>query len=202
MSRSLVVVDCETSALQPSRREVRGILANTPADIPYGVVTEVAWWNLDTDERGVFVPHHNVQWVRAYGEAKALSISGYLDRLVDAEQDHHGADTKVLHAQLSGNTMAGSNPSFDTRFLGPLFQSVPDLGGDPEPWHHRLFDLAAYAAGVMGVDPREMTGLAGICERLEVATPDHTAAGDVQATGECIKALMDRHALATTLSSP
>lgn len=199
MARSLIVVDCETSALRPTKRTTMGMFG-APSELPYGVPTEIAWWDLDTDEHGSFVPHHNIHWVRAYGDSKALSISGYLERLVDVEQDD-GTEVRALHERLSGNTMAGSNPAFDARFLAPLFDSVTVLRDNPEPWHHRLFDLAAYAAGVLGVDPREMAGLAGICERLEVAPPDHTAAGDVRATGECIKALVERHALAAALST-
>lgn len=194
MTRQLIVVDAETSALLPSRPAAGSMLfGEMPADTPYGVAVEVAWLNLDTGEGGTFVPKHRVHWVRAYGDPKSLTVCRYLERLVDVTHDD-GTEARRLHTQLLDNTLAGSNPAFDARFLPAVFKAAVGDGQDPEPWHHRLCDLAAYAGGVLGVDPRELPGLTAVCEKLGVAPPDHTAAGDVRATSECFLGLARRSA--------
>lgn len=181
--RAIVVVDLETSALEPDNR-ISGLFAGIPVGDVYGVAVEAAWWNLTTGEHGSFVPRHNVRTVRAYGAAGALTVCRYLERLADAPQDD-GTEAKRLHAQLDGNTLAGSNPAFDAAFLRQLF-AREDV---PAPWHHRLLDLSAYAAGYLDVPGNHLPGLARVCERLGVDRPDHTAAGDVRATGECLMKL-------------
>jgi hypothetical protein len=65
--------------------------------------------------------------------------------------------------------------------LAKLFARHPQVL-DPEPWHYRLWELAPYAAGVLGLD--YLPGLAELAEHLGVSEPDHSAAGDVTATGE------------------
>lgn len=190
-ARRVIVVDCETSSLAPDDR-LGGLIGAAPLGEHYGVVTEVAWHDLGSDERGVFVPRHDVRLVRAHGAIKALTISGYLERLAEAEQDD-GTEVRALHERLTGRAMAGSNPSFDARFLRQLFRAhgtAPGCpGANPEPWHHRLCDLAGYAAGRLGLAPGDLPGLARVCELLEVEPPDHTAAGDVRATVECLRRL-------------
>lgn len=185
MKRNLIIVDCETTGLDPKRH----------------MAVEVAWWNLDTDERGAFVPPHNWRDAVTDAELKALQINRYVDRLAAAAQDWDhkqawrlweqfgGPDPEVLDPGRVAHTLAGSNPAFDAAFLPevfkPLSKRVDDL--DLTPWHYRLWDLSAYAAGVLALD--ELPGLAKVCDLLNVAAPDHTAEDDVTATGDCFKAL-------------
>lgn len=167
-ARQLVVVDVESSGLRE-------------ADL----TVEVAWRNVDTGERGEFVPAHNTAWVLRFGQPTALEMNGYRERLLEAPQDD-GTEVARLHTALTGNCLAGSNPGFDWYMhLSRLFRRHR-LG---QPHHHRMPDISNYAAGVLGIDPRELPGLARVCELLGVEAPDHTAAGDVRATGECFDAL-------------
>lgn len=162
--RNLVVVDLETTGLSPERH----------------MIVEVAWWNLATDKHGRFVPPHDVSHALAFGDLPALEMNGYRERLADAPQ-YDGYEE--LYAELAGNTFAGSNPAFDTAFLRRVTFATP--------WHHRLADLAAYAAGAFALSPGEMPGLADVCERLGVHNPTaHTAEADVRATGQCFRQLL------------
>lgn len=190
MSRPVVVVDLETSALAPNEPPLGCATtwetwASGAFTSPYGAAIEVAWWNLATWGFGSFVPAHNVRAVRAFGSAEALVVSRYLERIADREQDN-GTAVAALHEQLRGATLAGANPAFDARFLRALFGRYHTTRDTPEPWHYRLLDVSAYAAGALGLPGGELPGLARVCELVDVDPPDHTAAGDVQACGECL----------------
>lgn len=176
--RHIVVVDVETNGLDFDRH----------------VAVEVAWHNLDTDERGSFVPPHNVSNVLATAEVQALQINRYIDRLADAEQDREGKGASLLWEQLCNNTLAGCNPGFDARFIAAMYEHDYDLDAHgidgPPSWHHRLADLSVYAAGVLGLALTELPGLSTVCELLHVEHLDpHTAAGDVDATVACFREL-------------
>lgn len=182
--RQIVVVDVETSGLDPEHH----------------TVVEVAWWNLTTDVFGSFVPPHLPREVLSEADFSALRVNRYIDRLADAEQDTDGKHARALQAQLAGNTLAGANPAFDATFLRAMFRDAYDLedhGIDEGPqWHHRLLDLSAYAAGVLNIPVTELPGLSTVCERLGVDHPNaHTAFGDVSATVECFVALFNLQAV-------
>lgn len=184
-ARQIVVVDVETNGLDHDRHQA----------------VEVAWWNLTTDARGTFIPPHSVRRVLAAADVRALQVSRYIDRIADAEQGTHD-DVLTLKEQFEGGrfawrdaarpplaTLLGSNPRFDALMLAqlpvtPVREKGARLG---EVWHHRLWDLSAYAAGALGLD--ELPGLARVCELLDIPGPDHTAAGDVTATGLCFRTL-------------
>lgn len=173
MNRPIVVVDVETNGLTRAHHQV----------------VEVAWWNLDTNHRGVFVPRHNQRMVLHDAELEALRINRYIDRIAERMLDQHATEPAVscLWAELEGATLAGSNPAFDAGMLADLFERWEM----PQPaWHHRLWDLSAYAAGVLGLD--ELPGLAKVCELLGVTPGDHSAAEDVRAAGECFLRLRGR----------
>ena len=177
-ARDVIVVDVETNGLDINRHQV----------------VEVAWWNLGTSERGQFIPPHNVSDVLAQADIDALRINRYIDRIAGAEQDRIGEAAFELGEALHGNTIAGANPAFDTRFLTKMFSGYQDreLCGAPR-WHHRLLDVSAYTAGVLGLPPTELPGLSAVCELLGVTNPaPHTAEGDVTATGNCFLRLFDR----------
>lgn len=170
MTRHLVVVDCETNGLNPDVHEA----------------VEIAWWDLTTDERGCFVPKHDVSKVLAVAEVKALQINRYIDRIADTAHVDSTEQLRALHTALTGNTLGGSNPTFDAGMLRKFFAHGGRVGV-LQPWHHRMWDLSAYAAGVLGLD--ELPGLARVCELLGIEPGDHTAEADVTATGLCFRAL-------------
>lgn len=178
-TRRLVIADTETSGLRP-----------------IDVVVEVAWHDVDTDQRGVFVPPHDVDWVLEHGEPEALEMNGYRERLAGAPQDHGGTHARAMRRALIGQCLAGANPAFDAARLGPVFAraDMTVLPSSSPPWHHRLADIESYAAGALGIDPRDLPGLRTVCELLGVQPGDHTAAGDVRAAAECFVALGRRAA--------
>lgn len=166
-ARDVIVVDVETNGLDVERHQA----------------VEVAWWHLGTGERGRFVPWHHVSEVLGNADVEALRINLYLDRLADEPQDLFGRAAKELAKHLDGHTLAAANPAFDSKFLRKMFRSYEGLAPS---WHHRMLDLSAYAAGVLGIPPTELPGLATVCEALDVTNPaPHTAEGDVTATGQC-----------------
>ena len=181
--RHTVVVDVETNGLDLERHQA----------------IEVAWWNLDTDQRGCFVPAHNISEVLGTADVRALQVNRYIDRIPGSVYTQKWIDVlDVMVGNLMGDdgegaTLAGSNPRFDAAMLSKLILRTNDdhdTALDHEPWHHRLFDLSAYAAGVLGLD--YLPGLAATCELLGVEAPDHTADGDVTATGLCFRELQKR----------
>lgn len=161
----VIVVDCETSDLDEHR----------------GIAVEIAWWNLDTGERACFVPPHDTEMVLTHGDPVALAMNGYRERLLHRPHDDHDIEGRRLEGQLTNNTLAGANPRFDVGFLTKVISPV---------WHYRLWDLEAYAAGRLGLN--YVPGLVDICQRLSIEPPDHTAEGDVTATGKCLLALVNR----------
>jgi len=178
MAAPVIVVDCECSGFDPRVHQV----------------IEVAWWNLNTDERGCFIPVHDPTNVIAVAHPEALKVNRYIDRIATAPQDFDGSELARLHSRLSGDSlyyravMVGSNPKFDARFLAPLFGRA-GLCGDP--WG-ALWDLSVEVGRLFGLDMSRRPGLTRICELLGVEPGDHTAAGDVQATGLCFRELARR----------
>lgn len=177
-TREVIVVDVETNGLDRDRHQA----------------VEVAWWHLGTGQRGRFIPPHNVSKVLYEADIEALQLNRYIDRIAAFSQDLNGEDARELAEVLHDNRLAGSNPTFDAGFLTDMFLDYDnrELCGVPR-WHHRLLDLSAYAAGVLGLPPTELPGLSTVCELLGVTNPaPHTAEGDVTATGQCFLRLFDR----------
>jgi DNA polymerase-3 subunit epsilon len=168
----VIVVDTETTGLELTEGHF---------------AVEVAWWNLVTNERDCFIPPHSVTLALRIGDPAALEMNKYRDRIAlrISAQDTSGHQASRLEDQLRDSTLAGSNPRFDASFLVPrVLRPV---------WHHRLWDLAPYAAGILGLD--YLPGLADVCEQLGVQPPGHTAEGDVTATGRCLLILRARAAM-------
>ncbi len=170
-----VVVDCETSGLNPDAQ----------------VVVEVAWWCLETGVRDRFVPPHD-EFDMLCAEPKALELNGYYDRGLDNPNgwDRDGAALRAFHEVLAGRAWAGANPRFDLAFVRPLFI---EAGLDPEPCHHRLLDIEATARVVFGW--KDVPGMRDICTELGITPGDHTAAGDVASEGVALLELEARRAL-------
>lgn len=104
----------------------------------------------------------------------ALNLNGYAKR---GHFDITRTDVELdLRAALKGATIVAANPAFDAGFLRARWGVTP--------WHHRLWDVEAYAAGVLGWN--SLKGMAGIAEALrdlghDIPQPDHSAGADVEA---------------------
>ena len=144
---------------------------------------------LDTETTGLDHDRHEV-WEIAYAlddgpilsaivrhsftspDPTALALNRYLERALGVP--HDAMFERDLRAELDGGTIVGANPAFDAAFLRARWGFTP--------WHHRLWDVEAYAAGVLGLDGPH--GLARTAEKVralgfDIPEPDHTAAGDV-----------------------
>lgn len=164
---------------------------------------------LDTETTGLDPEQHEV-WEIAYAiddgpiksgivrhaftkpDPKALAMNGYLDRALDVTPDP--VFERDLRANLEGATLVGANPAFDAAFLRARWGYAP--------WHHRLWDVEAYAAGVHGLSA--LAGLATIAAVLrdlghDVPQPDHSAAADVATLRASFYAL---HSIATRAAKP
>lgn len=150
MSR-LVFLDTETTGLDPARHEV----------------WEIAWSVGDGPIRTAVLPHGV-----ATANPKALELNGYVSRGLGLAPDPW-VDVE-LKAELTGATIVGSNPAFDTAFLQARWGVAP--------WHHRLIAVESMAYALLHYERPK--GLAGVAADLreaghDVPEPDHTAAGDV-----------------------
>ena len=121
-------------------------------------------------------------------EPEALAINRYYERRVFSDMLENAEANKNaftwLANMLDGNVFAGANPAFDAPRIAKLIGVTP--------YHHRLADVSAYAAGVLGIPPTELPGLNKVCELLGVVNDDpHSALGDARATAECFRRLMD-----------
>ncbi|MBB3752484.1 DNA polymerase-3 subunit epsilon [Mycolicibacterium sp. BK634] len=182
MSRQTIVVDVETTGLED-----------------HHVILEVAAVNIDTGEEMCFVPYVPMEDF-AKASPEALAVNRYFERgirqyMADEEETRLGY--YKLRTWLEGNTLAGSNPSFDAgklakvKYTDPNGFSFEDGRTFGTPWHHRFRDLSAYAEGTLGLD--ELPGLHKVCELLGVEnTAEHSALGDARATVECFRLLKGR----------
>ena len=154
---------------------------------------------LDTETTGLDPETHEV-WEIAYAiddgpilssvvthafarpDPRAIAMNGYLDRAIGAKPD--AMFERDLKRDIEGATLVGANPAFDAAFLRARWGYTP--------WHHRLWDVEAYAAGVLGLD--NLVGLSGVAVALrdlgrEIPEPDHSAAADVATLRACFRAL-------------
>jgi DNA polymerase-3 subunit epsilon len=167
MPRDLIVVDFETTGLHDR-----------------AVIVEAAAINVETGTELYFVPEFLGTTPWSDIEPIALKINGYFERELWKEE-LSGNETRKQYANLlrmlEGNTFAGSNPSFDSKLL---------LRSYRQSWHHRLGDLAAYAAGKLDLDPTDLPGLDEVGRRLEIdITGRHGALDDARATAKAFQIL-------------
>lgn len=199
MTRELIVIDCESTGLDPN----------------FHVPIEIAAINLNTGKALRFVPELRPEFL-AQADPAAMAINRYFERRVweDALSRQETQDKyELLFNMLRGNTLGGSNPRFDADMIRrgyAVANSAPttnllaprDPGFLPdEVWYHRLQDLAAYSCGALGADPAEPPGLAAVRKALGVKSPDeHTALGDARATAECFTILKAKYSAAGVMA--
>lgn len=157
----LVFLDTETTGLDPALHEV----------------WEIAWAVEDGPIMSAVVPH-----TLRTADPKALELNGYWGRGFVA--DPVESSDVTLRETLTGATIVGANPAFDTAFLRVRWGVAP--------WHHRLIDVEAMALGILGLDRPK--GLNGLAEQLsgyghDIPDPGHAAAGDVATTRAVYHAL-------------
>lgn len=167
MSRQLIVVDFETTGLHEE-----------------AVIVEAAAVNVDTGEELYFVPEFLGTTPWSDIQPVALRINGYFERELWVHELSGNQSREAftsLRGMLRGNTFAGSNPAFDSKLLAKL--GVPT-------WHHRLADLAAYAAGKLNLDPTDLPGLDTVGEMLGIdISGRHGALEDARATADAFTML-------------
>lgn len=197
-------------AQEPKRRQLIVVDLETTGTHDDAAILEVAAINVDTGDTLYFVPHIT-QEALSKAEPKAMQINRYYERGLFEQAlspKSTGAKYRELQEMLSGNTFAGSNPAFDSRILAaarfPKLMPAWDYGRDNglldyvtpfgRPWHHRLADLSAYAAGKLDIDLDDLPGLDAVVAQL--LYPDaidiaerHTAAGDAAAAAACFELL-------------
>lgn len=158
------------------------------------VAVEIAFWVIETGERGRFVPPFTEQDL-LYAEKAALHVNQFHERgLLLEEKDVDGEQLEHLHGLLVGNTMVGSNPGFDAGKLNLAFDRQERYGLSnylsPDPWWN-LWDLRFYAGDLLGLTGN-LPGLGGICRLLDIEPGNHTAESDVTAAGLCFLELQRR----------
>ena len=170
----VVVVDTETTGL--SR---------------WHVPVEVAWWDLETGERGGFIPPHTAGDIDN-AHPVALEKNGYRAReLGDSSRwDHEHVALRRLHRVLAGRTFAGAQPHFDAGMLAPLFQRA-GLAAQPHDYH--LWDLGSFARWPLRL--RFAPKTTDVFARLGITPGAHQAGDDVTAEGLAFLEL-DRRMLA------
>jgi DNA polymerase III epsilon subunit-like protein len=164
--RRIVIVDTETTGLDLDRAR--------PVEVAYRE------WP-DNQVCGVFLPPHDVE---EYAEPEALKVNRYHSRIAGYAVDRLHLHAARLHTILTDAVLCGANPAFDAAMLRHLFRgaNLTPLS----PWHHRLLDVSAYAAGVLGIPPGELPGLATLCAHLGHRAPDHDAWGDAWAVARVL----------------
>jgi DNA polymerase-3 subunit epsilon len=172
MTRHLVIIDLETTGL------------NVATCQPL----EVAAINTVTGEELTFVPFVTKSAL-SEAEPMALKVNRYYERGVweemlpdeDTNRQYYGTLADIL----KGNTLGGSNPRFDAAVLSRFTGEV---------WHHRLADIANYAAPAMGRPPHNLPGLADVCKHFDIVNHEaHSAYYDAQATAACFRELAKQY---------
>ena len=170
--RRCIVVDVESTGLEVQHQ-----------------ATEVAWYDLSTDEYGVFIPPHSLEGADPF----ALQIHGYAERIAGMPVDD-GTEQRLLHDRFGSgrnrSTIICANPSFDTEKVSALFARS---GLTPtDPWHHRKINVSegAYWLFPDQFPDGEQPGLKAVADLLGVPLPGHhSALDDVMATVEVYRRL-------------
>lgn len=159
---TLVFLDTETTGLDPALHEV--------------------WEVAVAVDDGPIVQVYQLPHSLRTADPRALALNGYWNR-AEAVRATDAYDLE-LRELLTGATIVGSNPAFDTAFLRARWGVAP--------WHHRLLAVESMAFAVLRYEVPK--GLAGVASDLrdighEIPEPDHTAAGDVLTLRAVFRAL-------------
>lgn len=146
----------------------------TGLDYDLNEVVELSWAVEDGPIKTI-IPEHTLN----NASKTAMRINQYFERGLDKATRATQEQVEEFLEDVQGATLVGANPRFDARMV------MNSLELQEEPWHYRLLDLSAYAAGKLGA-PLPL-GMRELFERMQtlgfsVPQPDHTAAGDVEAT--------------------
>lgn len=169
MSNPLIFLDTETTGLDPALHEV----------------WEIAVAVDEGEIRSYQLPHSLTT-----ADPKALEINSYWSRFHGRGTDAYDLELREL---LTGATVVGSNPAFDTAFLRTRWGVAP--------WHHRLIAVESMAFAVMRYDrPKGLAGVASDLRDLgrDIPEPDHTAAGDVATLRAVFHGLRALHELVSS----
>lgn len=127
----LVFIDIETTGLDWNKHSA----------------IEIAWMAGDMEQPEVIFPYRytgkgDQQPVWQQADPEAMEINDFFNRYPNGVKDSDISDLIRFLDVIEDSTLVGANVRFDARFIEKAY------GFNPEPWHHRLFDLQAYAAGV------------------------------------------------------
>lgn len=196
MSRQLIFVDIETNGLDPRVHDA----------------WEVAWWNLTTGKRGLFLP-----WIADLGKflvngagqnMAALRKSRFVDRWTIDYLNAVGygqEETKLALPELSEQIWPRPAPmtpwpdgypapdpdasravmiSAQPKFDLPFLSKLFDrVPMEREPWFYRAIDLGSYALSKLDRPEDDPPSAATVAKWCGVAPGDHTAWNDVTSGG-------------------
>lgn len=174
----VVVIDVETTGLQPGRHEVVqiGLVGLDPDTL------ENEW-----TYESLVAPQHPER-----ADADAMAVHGIDEgRLRDAPPFADIADE--VARMVEGVSLAGHNVWFDEAFLRA---EVTRARGAPAcRWHYRRLDTASMAYPMLRAGLCERLSLAALCRSLGVAhDKKHDALADALATAEVMRRLVRRAA--------
>jgi hypothetical protein len=174
--RRLVFVDIETTGLEVGRHQI----------------VELAW-AVEDDIIRVVRPRHTLR----FAQPEALQVNRYHERgLGDTSTWSTPDEVSRFLLDARDATLVAANPHFDASFLAAHFGHAP--------WHYRLFDMQAYAAGVLDWDtPRSLRDIrAELTDRGHfIFEPDHTARCDVVTLRQVHRALRKERRMLTPVAA-
>lgn len=162
----LVFVDIETTGLDWDKHHAIEIAYQTQEMEKPEIL--IPWTYYGNRHRGYRNIWHNADPV-------AMEINKFFERYPDGVDFSGNNAIDRMIGTMTDSTLVGANVRFDARFIEKFIGK--------EVWHHRLFDIQAYAAGYW--QQTTLMGWSDICdtvrdEGLTFTAPDHTAAADCQ----------------------
>lgn len=170
-------------------------IKSTGPDPTVHIPVEVAWWDLTSGERGVFVPAHHVNATLGSCDLDTIEAIGYVERLARAAQDTDGHEVARLAKALHKAWLVSDAPMMDSplirRMIEHYLNDVPDLTCEMwQPDWLDVLDVRSYAAGILGLDV--LPDLEQVCQIVGVPLEAaRTAETDVDAIGRCVLRLTE-----------
>lgn len=171
MARRRVYVDTETTGLNYDEH----------------AAIEIAYMTDDMNEPELVIP-----WtydpadptnIFEWADPKAMEINKFYERYPNGVE--YSGDTAIIKMidVMRGSTLVGANVRFDARMIEQIIGEV---------WHHRLFDIEAWAGGIFHLDfPVGWSDCVRLARHVielnqdhfpafAITDNDHTAVGDCQ----------------------